>query len=69
MEEVFIFIYAKKGKIKALGIEESKRINESLISDGWRHTQTLVICMWIEFIHNLCKPEDLLNELKSLSKK
>ena len=68
MEHVFVFIYAKDKEIKVLNIEESKRLNDSLISEGWKHTQTLDACVWIQHLHNNCEDVDLLDEVKSLSK-
>ena len=67
MEQVFVFIYAKDKVIKALNIEESKRLNDSLISEGWKHTQTLDACVWIQYLHNDCEDVYLFNEVKSLS--
>lgn len=68
MEQVFVFIYAKDKEIKVLNIEESKRLNDSLISEGWKHTHTLEACGWIQYLHNDCEDVDLFDEVKSLSK-
>ena len=68
MKEVFVFVYAKGEKIKVLSIEESKRLNDYLIKNGWKHTQTLNACIWIQFLHNDCENVDLFDEVKSLSK-
>jgi len=68
MKEVFVFVYAKGEKIKVLSIEESKRLNDYLIKNGWKHTQTLDACIWIQFLHNDCENVDLFDEVKSLSK-
>ena len=67
MEQVFVFIYAKGKEIKALSIEESKRLNDSLIKEGWKHSQTLDACVWIQFLHNDCEDVDLFDEVNSLS--
>ena len=40
MEQTFVFVYAKDGKIKALNIEESKRLQDELVKEEWVHTQT-----------------------------
>lgn len=64
MEKVFIFIYAKENEIKALNIEESKRLNDFLIKEGWKHTQTLDACVWIQYLCNEC--EDLGDEIMSM---
>jgi hypothetical protein len=67
MEKLFVFIYAKGNEIKALNIDESKRNDAELKSDGWKHTQTLDVCTWIQFLHNDCEDDDLIYEVKSLS--
>ena len=64
--ENFIFIYEKQGKIKAVGLEEDKRVHDDLISDGWEHTTTLDGCRYIEFLHNVSA--DATKEIKALSK-
>ena len=66
MEQVFIFIYAKGYEIKVLNIEESKRLDAELKSDGWKHTQTLDACIFIQYLHNNC--DNIRKEIKSLSK-
>ena len=68
MEEVFVFIYAKGKEIKVLNIKDFKRLNDSLISEGWKHTKTLDACVWIQYVHNNCEDVDLFDEVKSLSK-
>jgi hypothetical protein len=69
MEQTFVFIYAKGKKIKALNIEESKRLNDSLLKKGWKHTNTLDACRWIQYLYNECgSVDDIINEVKSLSK-
>lgn len=65
--QAFVFIYAKDKEIKALNIEDSKRLNDSLIKDGWKHTQTLDACVWIQYLYNDCEDVDLFDEVKSLS--
>jgi uncharacterized protein YjhX (UPF0386 family) len=69
MEQKFVFVYAKDGKIKALNIEESKRLQEELVKDGWVHTQTLDAYVYIQYLHNDCEEVDLIDEMKSLTKR
>lgn len=66
MEQVFLFVYAKNGKIKVLSIGEAKRLQDDLLKDGWVHTQTLDPCVYIQHLHNDC--DNLIDEMKSLSK-
>ncbi len=68
MQQTFVFIYAKGMEIKALNIEESKRLNDELLKEDWKHTQTLDACVWIQYLHNNCEDVDLYDEVKSLSK-
>ena len=67
MEQTFIFIYARKGKIKALNFESAKILEDKLLKDGWVHTATLDPCIYFEFLHNDCKKKDLIKEVERLS--
>lgn len=64
--QTFVFVYAKGFEIKVLNIEESKRLDTDLKSDGWKHTATLDACTFIQFLHNDC--DNIREEVKSLSK-
>ena len=66
MEDVIVFIYAKEHRIKALGIEESKKMDNELKSGGWKHTVTLNACTFIQHLHNDC--DNIRSEVKGLSK-
>ena len=67
MKQLFVFIYAKGKKIKALSLEDSKTLRDTLLKDGWKHTQTLDACIWIQHLHNDCKfLFEIDRELKSL---
>ena len=66
MENTFVFVYAKDGKIKALNIEQAQRLQDELKKDGWVHTKTLDACTFIQYLHNDC--EDLRNEMICLTK-
>ena len=68
MEQLFVFIYAKDNKIKALNIEDAKRLNDELLKNSWKHTETLDACVWIQYLHNECGDVDLFDEVKSLSR-
>jgi hypothetical protein len=68
MENGYVFLYAKGKEIKALNLEESLRLSDSLLKDGWNHTQTLDAYTYIQYLHNDCEDEEILNEIKSLSK-
>lgn len=68
MEQSFVFVFAKDGKIKAINTEVAKRLQDELVKDGWIHTQTLDACVYIQYLHNDCKEADLINEMKSLTR-
>ena len=69
MEQTFVFVYAKGNEIKVLNIEQEKAIGKKLIKDGWVHTQTLDACIFIQYLHNECIEADLIDNIKSLTKK
>ena len=62
----FIFVYSKDGKIKVLGLDQSKKEHKEFIREGWKHTQTLDVCTYIEYLYGLPKSV-LVDEIKSLS--
>ena len=66
MEQVLVFVYAKNGKIKALNIEDAKMFHDLFEKDGWAHTQTLDACRFLEYLHNNCEDDDLIEEINSL---
>jgi hypothetical protein len=61
------FVYTKDNKIKVLNLEKSQRKHYGLIQDGWRHTETINICSWLEHLHNVCEESEVYKELKSIS--
>lgn len=69
MEQVFIIIYARDGKIKAISLEESIRLKESLIKYGWVHTQTIDVCRYLQYLHNNCDDGDLIKEIRGLKER
>lgn len=69
MEYTPVFVYAKDDKIKALNNEDAKRLHNELIKEDWIHTHTLDACAYIEYLHNYCKDEHLIDEIKSLTKR
>ncbi len=40
-----------------------------MLDDGWVHTQTVDACVYIQFLHNKCEDVDMIDEIKSLSKR
>ena len=64
MTQVPIFIYIKDGIVKALAFEDAKRIHDSLIAQNWKHTTTIDVCRWIEYLCN--ESDNLENDILSL---
>ena len=62
-----LFIYAKKGKIKALPLVEAKGQGEALIKEGWKHTHTLDACKFLEYLHNDCGYAEMIAHVTQLS--
>ena len=65
---VVVFVYAKDNKIKVLGLEDAKNLNDTLKSVGWKHTETIDACAWMEYLHNMCEDVDVYESVISLSK-
>ena len=66
MFKPIIFIYAKDGKIRVLSHGDALYGHSQLISDGWKHTETINPCVYLEHLHNQC--EDIIKQVKQLSK-
>ena len=60
------FIYAKDGKVRCLNLEQANSRNEKLKADGWKHTATLNLCVWLEFLMNDLSEANIVTELKKL---
>lgn len=50
MEQVFVFVYARGGERKVLSMNDSKRLHNKLLTDGWKHTATLEACAYIRSV-------------------
>lgn len=66
MEKTVVFIYVKNTEIKAISFDNAKEIKDELIKDGWVHTTTLDVCVWIQYLCNKCDKDDLFDEIRSL---
>ena len=47
-EPVYVFIFSDGKNIKALGLKDAKNEEQQLLDDGWKHTDTIDICTFIE---------------------
>lgn len=68
MEQSFVFIYTKDGKIKCLSLDGTRKNQDELLEDGWKHIQTLDACAFIEYLYNNCDDTEKIIELKQLVK-
>jgi hypothetical protein len=61
----FLFVYAKKGGVRCLGVEDARNNHDSLIIAQYKHTATINAALWIEA---MCSgkyvPSDMLDELQ-----
>ncbi len=69
MEQAFVFIYAKDGKIKAITLEDSLRFQDRLLKGGWVHTQTMDACRYLQYLHNECSDSDLIKDIRGLKER
>lgn len=67
MDCIYVIVYSKDNTIKVLSVEKAKLMNESLINDGWEHTNTLDVCMYLQYLHNHCEDIEIIENIKSLS--
>lgn len=67
--EIFIFIYAKNGQIKALNHINSLHQHNGLIKQNYKHIATIDACTWIEFILNNPENIDIMEYLKEFVSK
>jgi len=59
-----VFIYAKDGKIKVIGLQNARKASDELKKEGWTHTATLDPCMFLEYLVNKANDADILKEIK-----
>ena len=64
--QLFVFVYAKDGVVKALSIEESRNQHTKLLDDGYVHTATLEACIFINYIANCQDDAEILSVVKGL---
>lgn len=66
MEDAVVFIYAKNHVIKVLSLEDAKEQHSDLISNEWKHTNSINACIFLTHLHNEC--ENVFDAVKELSK-
>ena len=64
-----VFVYAKGKKIKVLYLGDAAKDHKELIDKGWRRTNTLDPCLWIQNLHNNCSTYEQVEEIDRLNKK
>ena len=47
-----VFVFVKDSVVKILGENDDVQFHQALLNDGWKHTATIDVCCWIEYICN-----------------
>ena len=63
-----VYVYAKDGKIMVLDTINARAFHAHFIEGGWKHTQTIDACLYIENLYNKRREIDLVQELNDLAK-
>ena len=62
-----IFIYKKDNIIQVLNSGEASFFNNQLLADGWIHTSTFDLCIFLQYLHdNLNNEKEIINQIKQL---
>ena len=65
-EPIIVFIYGRDGKIKVLTHNEANESHKELIADGYIHSSTIDIRMFLEQLYNEMPKDEVLNSIESL---
>lgn len=70
----FLFIYSRDGVVKTLNYEKAIEVAKQMEDDGWKHTATIGVSGWIEWLCNTAgeygiTPENAINELRGIKSK
>ena len=68
MEQSFVFVYTKDGKIRCLSLDGTRKTQDKLQKEGWKHVQTLDACTFLDYLYNKCDDTEKIIELKQLVK-
>ena len=63
-----VFVYVKDENIMILDFVNSMALHRHLIEGGWKHTQTIDACLFIQNLYNQKDKIDLVKELSDLAK-
>jgi len=61
-----VFIYKNNEKIKCLSYKDSIENHGNLIENCWKHTATLNLCAFLEYLHNDISDEEIIREIRKL---
>jgi hypothetical protein len=67
MNTSIIFVYKKDDKIKVLDLNRSPFEHEKMKNEGYKHTATLDVCMFIENLYNEVPDEEIIKSIKSIA--
>jgi hypothetical protein len=62
-----VFVYYKNDEIRVLDAEEAGTQHNQLIKENWKHTATLDVCRWIEYLFNKAEDVDVFAEIRELN--
>ena len=60
-----LYVYVKGNKIKVLDHDTALKTHRDILVDGWKHTNTINPCLWIENLYN--DTDDLSEAVKKLA--
>ena len=47
-----VFVFVKDSVVKVLGEKDDIQFHQALLNDGWKHTATVDVRYWIEYLCN-----------------
>ena len=62
-----VYVFAKDNEIMVLDTINARALHAHLIEGGWKHTQTIDACLYIENLYNKRCEIDLVQELNDLT--
>ena len=64
-----VYVYAKDKKIKVLPHDTALKEHNKMLADGWKHTNTINPCAWIENLYYYSDTPEFMTEIvNNLSK-
>lgn len=54
-EAVLVFVYCKERTYQVLSCNDARKQHNDLINQGWKHTETIDACKFIEILYHKLK--------------